>query len=252
MVRRPPRSTRTDPLVPYTTLFRSPGHVRLAAVEISDVAICASILRSAAGREGWERLRTLPAPGPQRKVGRGGVCRLRFGRGLMGYAFGEPMFKGAMVALITPFRTGAVDADAFRKLVDFQITNGTHGLVPVGTTGESPTLSHDEHKRVVEICVDEARGRVPVIAGAGSNATAEAVDFTRHAKEAGADAVLHVTPYYNKPTQEGLYQHFKAVHDCAEIPVVIYNIPGRSVVDMTVETMARLAALPDRESTRLN
>src|SRR3546814_2157699 len=118
-----------------------------------------------------------------RKVGRGGVCRLRFGRGLMGYAFGEPMFKGSMVALITPFRNGAVDEDAFRKLVDFQITNGTHGLVPVGTTGESPTLSHDEHKRVVEICVDEARGRVPVIAGAGSNATAEAGSAEEHAKE---------------------------------------------------------------------
>ncbi|WP_189989612.1 4-hydroxy-tetrahydrodipicolinate synthase [Thalassobaculum fulvum] len=154
------------------------------------------------------------------------------------------MFKGSLVALITPFKDGEVDETAFRKLVDFQITNGTHGLVPVGTTGESPTLSHEEHKRVVEICIDETRGRVPVIAGAGSNSTAEAMDFTRHAKEAGADAVLHVTPYYNKPTQEGLYQHFKAVHDCAEIPVIIYNIPGRSIVDMTVETMARLAELP--------
>jgi len=162
----------------------------------------------------------------------------------MGYAFGEPMFKGSLVALITPFKNGSVDEDAFRKLVDYQISNGTHGLVPVGTTGESPTLSHDEHKRVVEICIDETRGRIPVIAGAGSNSTAEAVDFTRHARQAGADAVLHVTPYYNKPTQEGLYQHFKAVHDCAEIPVIIYNIPGRSVVDMTVETMARLAELP--------
>lgn len=162
----------------------------------------------------------------------------------MGYAFGEPMFKGSLVALITPFKDGEVDEAAFRKLVDFQIANGTHGLVPVGTTGESPTLSHEEHKRVVEICIDETRGRVPVIAGAGSNSTAEAMDFTRHAAEAGADAVLHVTPYYNKPTQEGLYQHFKAVHDCAEIPVIIYNIPGRSIVDMTVETMARLAELP--------
>ncbi len=162
----------------------------------------------------------------------------------MGYAFGEPMFKGSLVALITPFKDGEVDEAAFRKLVDFQIANGTHGLVPVGTTGESPTLSHEEHKRVVEICIDETRGRVPVIAGAGSNSTAEAMDFTRHAKDAGADAVLHVTPYYNKPTQEGLYQHFKAVHDCAEIPVIIYNIPGRSIVDMTVETMARLAELP--------
>src|SRR3546814_15587675 len=125
MVRRPPRSTRTDPLVPYTTLFRSPGHVRLAAVEISDVAICSSILRSAAGREGWERLRTLPAPGPPRKVGRGGVCRLRFGRGLMGYAFGEPMFKGSLVALITPFGNGAFHEDAFRKLVAFHTTTDT-------------------------------------------------------------------------------------------------------------------------------
>lgn len=162
----------------------------------------------------------------------------------MGYAFGEPMFKGSLVALITPFKNGSVDEDAFRKLVDYQITNGTHGLIPVGTTGESPTLSHEEHKRVIELCIDEARGRVPVIAGAGSNSTAEAVDFTRHAKEAGASAVLHVTPYYNKPTQEGLYQHFKAVHDSAEIPVIIYNIPGRSIVDMTVGTMARLAELP--------
>lgn len=154
------------------------------------------------------------------------------------------MFKGSLVALITPFKNGSVDEDAFRKIVEYQISNGTHGLVPVGTTGESPTLNHEEHKRVVELCIDEARGRVPVIAGAGSNSTAEAVDFTRHAKEAGADAALHVTPYYNKPTQEGLYQHFKAVHDSAEIPVIIYNIPGRSIVDMTVETMARLAELP--------
>ena len=162
----------------------------------------------------------------------------------MGYAFGEPMFRGSLVALITPFKNGSVDEGAFRKLVDFQIANGTHGLVPVGTTGESPTLSHDEHKRVIEMCLDEAGGRVPVIAGAGSNSTAEAVDFTRHASEAGASAALHVTPYYNKPTQEGLYQHFKAVHDCADIPIIIYNIPGRSIVDMTVETMTRLAELP--------
>ncbi|EDP66191.1 dihydrodipicolinate synthase [alpha proteobacterium BAL199] len=162
----------------------------------------------------------------------------------MSYAFGEPMFKGSLVALITPFKNGAVDEQAFRKLVDFQIANGTNGLIPVGTTGESPTLDHAEHKQVVEICVNQAGGRVPVIAGAGSNSTAEAVDFTRHAKEAGAQGVLHVTPYYNKPTQEGLYQHFKAIHDSAEIPVIIYNIPGRSVVDMSVETMARLAELP--------
>lgn len=163
----------------------------------------------------------------------------------MGYAFGEPPFKGSLVALITPFKNGAVDEVAFRAIVDWQIEQGTHGLVPVGTTGESPTLSHEEHKRVVEICVEQAAGRVPVVAGAGSNSTAEAVDFTLHAKEAGADAVLHVTPYYNKPTQEGLYRHFKAVQDCTDIPVIIYNIPGRSIVDMSVETMARLAELPN-------
>src|SRR3546814_7685083 len=142
----------------------------------------------------------------------------------MGYAFGEPMFNGSMVALITPFRNRAVDEDAFRKLVDFQITNGTHGLVPVGTTGESPTLSHDEHKRVVEVVIDQAAGRVPVIAGAGSNNTAEAIDFTRHAQAAGADATLHVAGYYNRPNQEGLYQHFKALHDATDIPIIVYNI----------------------------
>jgi 4-hydroxy-tetrahydrodipicolinate synthase len=163
----------------------------------------------------------------------------------MGYAFGNPMFKGSLVALITPFKDGAVDEDAFRKFIDWQIEQGTNGLVPVGTTGESPTLSHEEHKRVVEICVDQTAGRVPVIAGCGSNSTAEAVDFTKHAKAAGADAALHVTPYYNKPTQEGLYQHFKAINDAVDLPVVIYNIPGRSVVDMKVETMARLAKLPN-------
>jgi 4-hydroxy-tetrahydrodipicolinate synthase len=154
------------------------------------------------------------------------------------------MFKGSIVALITPFRNGAVDEDAFRRLVDWQIAEGTHGLVPCGTTGESPTLSHDEHKRVVEICVQQARKRVPVIAGTGSNNTAEAIDLARHAKSVGADAQLVVTPYYNKPTQEGLYQHYKALHDAAELPIVIYNIPPRSVIDMTVETMARLAKLP--------
>ena len=163
----------------------------------------------------------------------------------MGYAFGNPMFKGSLVALITPFKDGAVDEDAFRKFIDWQIEQGTNGLVPVGTTGESPTLSHEEHKRVVEICVDQTAGRVPVIAGCGSNSTAEAVDFTKHAKAAGADAALHVTPYYNKPTQEGLYQHFKAINDAVDLPVVIYNIPGLSVVDMKVETMARLAKLPN-------
>ena len=156
------------------------------------------------------------------------------------------MFKGSMVALITPMRSdGSLDEKAFQELVEWQIGEGTEGLVPVGTTGESPTLSHAEHKRVVEMCVEVARGRVPVIAGAGSNSTAEAVDFARHAKQAGADATLVVTPYYNKPTQEGMYLHFKAVAEAADLPLFIYNIPPRSVIDMSVETMARLAALPN-------
>lgn len=155
------------------------------------------------------------------------------------------MFKGSLVALITPFKDGKVDEDAFQRFVEWQIEQGTHGLVPCGTTGESPTLSHDEHKRVVELCIEAAAGRVPVIAGAGSNNTAEAIDLTQHAKQAGADGVLVVTPYYNRPTQEGLYEHFKAVNDCADIPIIIYNIPPRSVVDMSVETMARLAKLPN-------
>ena len=156
------------------------------------------------------------------------------------------MFQGSLTALATPFATdGSVDAAAFQAYVDWQIKEGTNGVIPVGTTGESPTLSHDEHKRVVERCVEAAAGRVPVIAGAGSNATHEAIDFARHAKNAGADAVLVVTPYYNKPTQEGLYQHYKAIHDAADIPIIIYNIPGRSVVDMSVQTMARLARLPN-------
>jgi len=155
------------------------------------------------------------------------------------------MFKGSLVALITPFRDGKVDADGFQSFVEWQIAEGTHGLVPVGTTGESPTLSHEEHRRVVELCVEAARGRVPVIAGTGSNSTAEAIELTAHAKAAGADAALVVTPYYNKPTQEGLYQHYKAIHDAVDLPLIIYNIPGRCVVDMTVETMARLAELPN-------
>ena len=154
-----------------------------------------------------------------------------------------PLFKGSITALITPFRDGKVDAQAFRKLVEWQIDQGTHGLVPCGTTGESPTLTHDEHKQVIEICIEVAAGRVPVIAGTGSNSTAEAVELTRHAKEAGADGALVVTPYYNKPTQEGLYLHYKAINDCADIPILIYNIPGRSVVDMSVDTMARLFKL---------
>ena len=152
-------------------------------------------------------------------------------------------FRGSFTALVTPFKNGSVDEKVFRDLVDWQIAEGTNGLVPVGTTGESPTLSHAEHKQVVEWCVDQSRGRVPVIAGAGSNSTAEAIDFSRHAEKAGADAVLVVTPYYNKPTQEGLYQHFKAVNDAIGIPIVIYNIPGRSVIDMSVDTMKRLYAL---------
>ena len=155
------------------------------------------------------------------------------------------MFKGSMPALITPLRDGAFDEDAYRSLIDWHVEQGTDGLVPCGTTGESPTLDHAEHKRVVEVCIEATAGRVPVIAGTGSNSTSEAIDLTRHAKQVGADAALVVTPYYNKPTQEGLYQHFKAIHDAADIPILIYNVPPRSVVDMTVETMARLARLPN-------
>ena len=153
------------------------------------------------------------------------------------------MFRGSITALITPFKDGAVDEAAMRHLVDWQISEGTHALVPVGTTGESPTLSHDEHERTVEMVVDAAAKRVPVIAGAGSNATAEAIAFSEHAEKAGADGVLHVTPYYNKPTQDGLYAHFEAISRATRLPIIIYNIPGRSVVDMSAETMGRLAAL---------
>jgi len=149
------------------------------------------------------------------------------------------MFKGSLTALITPFKDGRIDESAFCRFVEWQIGEGTHGIVPVGTTGESPTLSHDEHKRIVKLAVETAKGRVPVIAGAGSNATSEAVELARFAKQVGADAVLVVTPYYNKPTQEGLFQHYKAVNDAADIPIIIYNIPGRSVIDMSVATMAR-------------
>ena len=152
-------------------------------------------------------------------------------------------FRGSFTALVTPFKNGSLDEKAFRDIVDWQISEGTNGLVPVGTTGESPTLSHDEHKQVVEWCIDQSDGRVPVIAGSGSNSTAEAIDLSRHAEEAGADAVLIVTPYYSKPTQEGLYQHYKAINDAIGIPIIIYNIPGRSIVDMSVETMARLFEL---------
>ena len=154
-----------------------------------------------------------------------------------------PLFRGSMPALITPFKNGAFDEAAFRAHVDWQIEQGSTGLVPVGTTGESPTLSHDEHRRVVEVCISEAAGRVPVMAGAGSNNTAEAIGLARHAEKAGAAAVLVVTPYYNKPNQEGLYQHFKAVNDAIDIPIYIYNIPPRSVVDMSIDTMMRLYEL---------
>jgi len=154
-------------------------------------------------------------------------------------------FHGSMPALITPFKDGKFDEAGFRALVDWQISSGSHGLVPVGTTGESPTLTHEEHCRVVNVCVDEARGRVPVIAGAGSNNTYEAVELARHAEKAGADAVLVVTPYYNKPTQEGLYRHFKAINDAVGIPIIIYNIPPRSVIDMSIDTMKRLYELPN-------
>lgn len=153
------------------------------------------------------------------------------------------MFKGSFVALITPFRNGKVDEAAFVKLVEWQIEQGTHGLVPCGTTGESPTLSHDEHKRVVKLCIEAARGRVPVIAGAGSNNTVEAIELTAFAKDAGADAVLSVTGYYNKPSQEGIYRHFKAVNDAVDIPIILYNIPGRTIVDISLETMTRLFEL---------
>jgi len=152
-------------------------------------------------------------------------------------------FRGSFTALVTPFRNGGVDEQAFRKLVDWQVTEGTDGLVPVGTTGESPTLSHEEHRHVVEWCVEQVKGRVPVIAGAGSNSTSEAIELAKHAEECGASAVLVVTPYYNKPTQEGLYQHFKAINDGIGIPIIIYNIPSRSVIDMSVDTMKRLFEL---------
>ncbi len=155
------------------------------------------------------------------------------------------MFKGSFVALITPFKDAMVDEPAFQSLVEWHLEQGTDGLVPCGTTGESPTLTHAEHMRVTELCIEVARGKVPVVAGTGSNSTEEAIQLTRHAKGAGADAAPVVTPYYNKPTQEGLYLHFKAVHDAAGLPIVIYNIPGRSIVDMSVETMAQLAKLPN-------
>src|SRR5512134_3593085 len=155
------------------------------------------------------------------------------------------MFRGSIVALITPFRDGDVDESAYRALIDWQINEGTEALVPCGTTGESPTLDHAEHKRVVEVCIEAAAGRVPVIAGSGSNSTAEAIELTQHAKDAGAAAALVVTPYYNKPTQEGLFRHYQAIAESVDLPIIIYNIPPRSVIDMSVETMARLAKLPN-------
>ena len=151
------------------------------------------------------------------------------------------LFTGSYTALLTPFKNGEVDYDAYRKLVDFQIENGTHGLVPVGTTGESPTLSHDEHKNVIEVCIDQANGRVPIIAGAGSNSTTEAIEFVKHACDVGADGLLVVTPYYNKPTQAGLLAHYTELANVSSKPIIIYDIPGRSVIGMTDETMAKLA-----------
>jgi len=153
------------------------------------------------------------------------------------------MFKGSNVALITPFKNNGLDEDAYIKLIHFHMDNGTSGLVPAGTTGESPTLSHEEHQRVIDLCIKESNGKIPVIAGTGSNSTEEAISLTSHAEKAGADGALIVTPYYNKPTQEGLYQHYKAINDKCGIPILIYNIPGRSVIDMSVDTMARLFEL---------
>ncbi len=153
------------------------------------------------------------------------------------------MFKGSNVALVTPFKNNKLDEESYIKLIHFHIENGTKGLVPAGTTGESPTLSHDEHQRVIDLCVKESKGNAPVIAGTGSNSTEEAISLTSHAEKIGADAALVVTPYYNKPTQEGLYQHYKSINDKCGIPIIIYNIPSRSVIDMSVDTMARLYEL---------
>ena len=153
------------------------------------------------------------------------------------------MFKGSNVALITPFKNNKLDVDNYIELIHFHIKNGTNGLVPAGTTGESPTLSHEEHEKIIELCINETKGKIPVIAGTGSNSTKEAISLTKHAEKVGADGALVVTPYYNKPTQEGLYQHYKAINDNCGIPIIIYNIPSRSVIDMKVETMARLFEL---------
>ncbi|MFP3867862.1 MAG: 4-hydroxy-tetrahydrodipicolinate synthase [Desulfobacteraceae bacterium] len=155
------------------------------------------------------------------------------------------MFQGAIVAIVTPFKNGQLDEEAYRQLIEFQIDNGTHGIVPCGTTGESATLSHAEHKRVVEICLDQVKKRVPVIAGSGSNNTAEALELTKHAQDAGADAALMITPYYNKPTQEGLYQHYKKIAEATKIPIIVYNVPGRTSLNLLPETVARLAEFPN-------
>jgi 4-hydroxy-tetrahydrodipicolinate synthase len=157
----------------------------------------------------------------------------------------EPLFRGVLPALVTPFRDGAVDEEAFVRLVERQIAGGVHGLVPVGTTGESATLSHDEHRRVIELCVKTAAGRLPVIAGTGSNCTEEAIELTRHAKAVGADAALVVTPYYNRPSQEGMYAHYAAINEAVQIPVLVYNVPGRTSVDISNGTLERLAKLPN-------
>ena len=153
------------------------------------------------------------------------------------------MFKGSNVALVTPFKNDKLDEDTYIKLINFHLENGTNGLVPAGTTGESPTLSHDEHEKVIELCIKETNGKIPVIAGTGSNSTEEAIALTKHAERAGADGALVVTPYYNKPTQEGMYQHYKAINDNTNLPIIIYNIPSRCVIDMSVDTMARLFEL---------
>jgi 4-hydroxy-tetrahydrodipicolinate synthase len=155
------------------------------------------------------------------------------------------MLRGAITAIVTPFKNGQLDEEAYRALIERQIEGGIHGIVPCGTTGESPTLSHAEHKRVVEICIDQVKKRVPVVAGSGSNNTTESLDLTKHAEAAGADYALMITPYYNKPTQEGLYQHYKTVADATKIPIVVYNVPGRTSVNLLPETMARLAAIPN-------
>lgn len=154
------------------------------------------------------------------------------------------MFKGSFPALVTPFKNGAIDEDAFQSFVNWQITNGSHGLVPCGTTGESPTLTVDEHRRVIELCIEAVQGRCPVIAGAGSNVTADAVDMAQHAQKLGADAILAVTPYYNKPTQEGIFQHYKTMNDALDIPIILYNVPSRTGVNIELETLYRLAELP--------